>query len=370
VNLVRLHNDYAADENFWHDGAWPPYDEKGMAEMRRVIASCHKHGIRVVPYFSLHEFHPSAGGYSRYEQEWKRSNGPGGVYHNFIGKGEFGAQMCPQSGWLERRKQDIEKAYRELGFDGLYFDWVMTLACDNKAHNAALHLGTDGIIDLLAWSRRLISPRGVLILHLYGLMPSLAFENFADLVVNMEEISGAEQIMRMGDTPLMTVLAESIPRSPCPSYREDRALERNRNNIAQLAVLGMFPWSGGTGGPAYEETLKLFRAFRPYRLEDFRFLDAYSGAVQTAWPDVYGAVYQSKEQAVVVVSNTSPEPRRRVLWRVKPRTLGFPPAARVTVKDAATGAVKTLAPAALEDGTLETALDGYEYRLFEIRPAP
>jgi len=25
VNIARLHNDYAPDENFWHDGAWPPY---------------------------------------------------------------------------------------------------------------------------------------------------------------------------------------------------------------------------------------------------------------------------------------------------------------------------------------------------------
>ncbi|MCP5113644.1 MAG: hypothetical protein GY953_22655, partial [bacterium] len=72
VNIVRLHNDYADDDNFWHDGAWPPYDEAGMAEMRRVIATCHRHGIQVVPYFSIHEFHPKAQGYAEHEEEWKR----------------------------------------------------------------------------------------------------------------------------------------------------------------------------------------------------------------------------------------------------------------------------------------------------------
>ena len=279
--------------------------------------------------------------------------------------------MCPQSGWLERRKQDIEKAYRELGFDGIYYDWVMELACNNKNHDPKLHLGTDGVIDLLAWTRRLVSPSGTLILHLYGKMPSIAFENFADLVVNMEEISGAEQIMRMGEVPVVTVLAESIPRSPCPSYREDRARERNQNNIAQLVVLGMFPWSGGTGGEVYEETLKLFRAFKPYKLEEHRFRDAYSGAVETAWPDVYGAVYGSRGLALAVVSNTSSTARKNVVWRVDPKALGFSSQpARIGVKDTSTGKSETLPFQALTDGSLVTGLGGYEYRVFELRPVP
>jgi hypothetical protein len=341
VNLVRLHNDYAEDGNFWHDGAWPPYDKKGMAEMRRVIAACRRHRIRVVPYFSLHEFHPEAPGYRDREQEWKRSTDQAGtVFHNLTRNGEYGAQMCPQSGWAERRKSDIERAYRELGFDGLYYDWVMTLACNNKGHNEKLHLGTDGVLDLLAWSRRLIGPQGALILHLYGRMPSIVFENHADLVVNMEEISGAESLMRMGDTPIVTVLAESIPRSPCPSYRRDRSLERNRNNIAQLVVQGMFPWSGGAGGEVYEETLKLFRAFQPYALENFRFRDAFSGAVRTNWEDVYGAVYEGSDQSLVVISNTSSEPRPNTAWT-----------ARIAGR--------------VQQG--QASLGPYEYRLFPIR---
>jgi hypothetical protein len=367
VNIVRLHNDYAEDENFWHDGAWPPYDEAGMAELRRVIATCHKHNIRVVPYFSIHEFHPKAQGYAANEAAWARTvDQAGTVFHNYYGKGEFGAQMCPQSAWLERRKRDIEQAYRELGFDGIYYDWVMSLACNNKHHNPNLHLGTDGVIDLLAWTRRLLGDQGTLILHLYGKMPSIAFENFADLVVNMEEISGAEKLMTMDEIPIVTVLAESIMRSPCPSYRTDMAVERNRRNIAHLVVLGMFPWSGGTGDGVYEETLKLFRAFLPYRLENYRFRDALSGAVRTSWEDVYGALYTSPEQALVVLSNTSPEKRPNIVWRVRPEALGAA-AARLAIKDVKTGQVVEAPAAALTDGTLVTALEGYEYRLFEVR---
>ncbi|MGD0580409.1 MAG: hypothetical protein ABSC08_15960, partial [Bryobacteraceae bacterium] len=81
VNIARLHNDYAPDENFWHDGAWPPYDAQGMAEMRRVIATCHKYAIKVVPYFSIHEFHPTAAGYKEHEAEWARTVGPLAMVH-------------------------------------------------------------------------------------------------------------------------------------------------------------------------------------------------------------------------------------------------------------------------------------------------
>ncbi len=371
VNIVSLHNDYASDENFWHDGAWPPYDAKGMAEMRRVIATCHRHNIKVVPYFSVQEFHPKAEGYAENVAEWKRSLGEAGSeIHNFVGKGEYGVQACPQSAWLARRKRDIEKAYRELGFDGIYYDWVRTLACDNRNHDPRLHLGTDGVIDLLAWTRRLIAPQGVLILHLNGNTPSITLENFADLVVNMEELSSVESTVKLRDVPVITVLAESLPRSPCPSYREDRTLERNRNNIAQLVLLGMFPWSGGTGGAVYEETLKLFRAFRPYKLEEYKFRSGYTRAILTSWDDVHGAVYASKDQALVVISNTSGEPRKAVVWRVRPEMLGFPPSSNIQVRDTSSGPAGTFNWTALQDGSLVTALNGFEYRIFEVRPAP
>jgi hypothetical protein len=231
-----------------------------------------------------------------------------------------------------------------------------------------VHLGTDGVIDILAWTRRLIAPRGTLILHLYGAMPSIAFENFADLVVNMEEISSAEKLMTMEEVPLVTALAESIMRSPCPSYRRDMPVERNRRNIAHLAVLGMFPWSGGTGDGVYAETLKFFRTFKPYHLENYRFRDALTGVVKTSWETVYGALYSSPERAVVVISNTRPEKRKNVVWRVQPEELGFAPGGQLSLKDVKTGQTQHITPAALADGSMVIELDGYEYRLFELNP--
>ncbi len=369
VNVVRLHNDYTEDENFWHDGAWPPYDQAGMAELRRVVATCHKFKIKVIPYFSVHELHPTAQGYRENEQAWKRTNDQAGsVYHNNWGKGEFGAQMCPLSGWLERRKKDVETAYRELGFDGIYYDWVWGMPCNNKNHNARLHLGTDGIVDFLAWTRRLIGPEGILVLHLYGQMPSISLENYADLVVNMEEYSDSDKMMKMADVPLVTYLAESIPRSPCPSYRKERGLELNQNNIAHLVLLGMFPWSD-PAGEDYKETLKLFRAFLPYRLEDFQLHDALTHSVKTGWEDVYGAVYASPEQALIILSNTTDQPRKNVVWRIAPEKLGIRSMPReILVKDTVSKTQHQQPVSALSDGSLETELGPYQYRIFEITP--
>ena len=368
VNIAHLHNDYTEDEVFWHDGAWPPYDEKGMAEMRRVIATFHRYHIPVLPYFSVYEFHPKAPGYAENERVWKRTlDQAGTVMHNRHGKGEFGAQMCLQSGWLDRRKADIEKTYRELGFDGIYFDGVANLACRNPAHNANWHTGMDGIIDLLAWTRRLVGPRGTLIIHISGWTPSIAFENYGDLIVNMEENARTQGLPRLDQMALMTVLAEAVPRSPCPSYLPDRQIERNRNNIAQEVVFGLFQWTW-QDGPAVEETLNLFHAFQPYRLEDYRLHHAASGAVQTGWPEVYGAVYASQKQAIVVISNTSDQPRKNIVWRVKPETLGFAPASVVKVTDTASGRATSLPWSALTDGSLSTDLPAFGYRLFEVRP--
>ena len=377
VNLVRLHNDYSADGVFWRDGSWPPYDERGMAEVRRVVAACHRYHIQIVPYFSIHEFHSEARDFAENVEKWKRSADPAGtVLHNRVGNGEYGAQMCPMSGWLDRRKRDVERAYRELGFDGIYYDWVESLPCNHKGHMGGTHLGVDGVIELLAWTRRLVGPGGVLFLHSgLGVTP-IAFENFGDVLITMEDLAFSQGTLRLQDIPIMGVLGEDLPRVPCPSYRPDLNMERNQNNIAVWVALGIFPmWRATgpsiatTGGPGYDLTLQLFRTFQPYRLESYRLHDALSGAVRTGWENVHGAVYASPEQALVVLSNANAARLRSLPWRVDPDALGFQVPARISLKDVASGKTSVLDAAAVKDGSLTADLDSYEYRLFEIRPA-
>jgi len=73
-----------------------------MDKYDKVIAGCHKAGIRVATYFSNKELHPSTPQFQQHGIEWGRMDRKGGLQHNSSGpKSEFGAQMCLRSGWLD-----------------------------------------------------------------------------------------------------------------------------------------------------------------------------------------------------------------------------------------------------------------------------
>ena len=59
IQTVHCHNDgdYYDDGLFWRDGSYPPYPD--MEKYDKVIADCHKAGIRTATYFSNKELHPS-----------------------------------------------------------------------------------------------------------------------------------------------------------------------------------------------------------------------------------------------------------------------------------------------------------------------
>jgi hypothetical protein len=57
-----------------------------------------------------------------------------------------------------------------------------------------------------------------------------------------------------------------------------------------------------------------------------------------------------------------------VVWRVLPERLGYAPSAGVNIRDTTSGRTSRVPWQALEDGSLATELDGFEYNLFEVRP--
>ncbi len=364
VNVVRLHNDYAADGNFWHDGTWPPYDDAGMAELRRVIGSCHRHGIKVIPYFSIHELHPVSPGYE-HVQEWCRTMAPDQTpYHNSVRNGEYGAQMCPHSGWTERLKQNVERAYRELGFDGIYYDWMRHLPCTNRAHSPGLHSGIDEVIAMGRWTREFIGPDGVLILHIYGDYASIPMGNMSDLLVCMEELSQQEALYyHWKSLPLASVLGETVQRCPCRPYRLDHAEIRLKSQIAQLSVMGMFPCD------ATEQTLRLFAAFSRYSLEEYRFHGPWTGVVDTSDEAVAGALYTKPDRSVLVLSNTTELPITNVRWRVNLSEIGWGDAGRYRLTVPSLGdQCQEISGSQLSGTGLRLSLPGLEYQVIEIEP--
>ncbi|MCM8788724.1 MAG: DUF6259 domain-containing protein, partial [Candidatus Omnitrophica bacterium] len=135
VKILRLHNDYSEDGIFWRDGSYPPYDRENMKKMDWVIEQAHKRAMKIVPYFSLKELHPETPEFKKFGEEWKRTiDAKGTIIHNYAGSGEFGCQMCLCSGWSRFRKTSVDLVLKRHNFDGVYYDWVCSLYCNNPLH--------------------------------------------------------------------------------------------------------------------------------------------------------------------------------------------------------------------------------------------
>jgi len=170
IKLARIHNDSPSPDGvFWRAGAYPPYPSRRMKEMDLCIAECHRQGIRVTPYFSLCEFHPGVPSFSEKAEEWQRVvDDTGRMIHNYSHSGgEFGAQMCMSSGWLEFRKKTIDKTLRNHDFDGIYYDWCAPMPCLHPGHrDGVAHWSVEEFIRLLEWTRERVGPAGEMYLHL------------------------------------------------------------------------------------------------------------------------------------------------------------------------------------------------------------
>ncbi len=139
VRTAHFHHDGDSfnDGLFWRDGQYPPFAPEEMAEFDRVIAACHRHGIKVATYFSNKELHPSTEAYRRHGAAWARLPGDRGEQiHNYYSGDEYGAQMCLRSGWLDYLKGYIDTVLSHHALDGVYYDWNVALYCHNPAHAA------------------------------------------------------------------------------------------------------------------------------------------------------------------------------------------------------------------------------------------
>lgn len=322
VKLVRFHNDYREDGPFWHDGMYPPYDEKGMKELRRVIDTAHKLGMKAVPYMSLKEFHPESPGYLENYRQWQREETLSGeVSHTYFFSGEFGGLMCMKSGWLERRKKDADTILKDLPWDGLYFDWCCYHACHNLAHAVGWHTDVNEFLDFVMWARERIGEKGVLYVHLSS-TPSMICENMADLIC-VGEVSPAalpgEWEIEYGAVPIVQRL--------CAKWG---LVGDALADMALSATLEGFP--PGIGVPMNKESRRMFeeyKLFRDEKLDSYRFVAAGEKPVATGQKDVWANLYYSENGALIYTANLSHAPHSGSLqvdlkkWGVKGARLSW-----------------------------------------------
>jgi hypothetical protein len=362
LQSVHCHNDGDAfgDGLFWHDGAYPPYPD--MDKYDKVIADCHKLGIRVGTYFSNKELHPSTEGFQQHGSDWGRMNRKGDLQHNaFNDKSEFGAQMCLRSGWLDYLKMSIDRVLTHHRLDGVYYDWNVALLCCNPRHEhlkpgqaAAGHWDIDELLNLMEWTRQRVGPHGLVIVHDTG-TPMFATENFADTVVAHEwgyaKWSGEGPDLQA--LPLEWSLVGARPRGVISYGMIDAQAPQHLHRLFALEALlaGVTPW------PANQGTFDLFPVLKPIgKFEDYRFVDWRNHAVTLEGRRSGCCIYSRPDESWLVVGNLNAS-TNDVRCVLHPEKLPYPfssvtAAAMFPSRDNIPGVGGKPAPVALEAGQL------------------
>ena len=338
IVTMTLHNDGddKGDGLFWRDGSYPPYPPDQMKKMEHVIETCHQNGIKVMPYFSNHEFRQSNEAFKLHGEEWARKPDDQG---NLSPDAFYGAQMCFKSGWKDYFKSYVDTVLKHHPWDGIYYDWNLAMYCNNPLHMGKVsngvsatkglasyafsptgHWDVDEFLEMVEWTRERVGPDGLVTLHTSS-NPMLAAENFADYVCTLEDGGGGLAMMPKPDElPLEWNLAGARSRADIEYGIIDTKAPQRLHRLFYLTALltGTAPW------PANYESAEVFKILRPlgdperYHFEDWR-----NRAVKLDQNDLLSAVYSRPGEAYVLLANLQPEPRK-INCAINPQALKHP----------------------------------------------
>lgn len=337
---------YYGDKMFWRDGTYPPYPPEEMKKMDKVIETSHRHGIKVVPYFSAKELHPSADEFKKHGQQWgTKPTDDGKLIHGYYGDDEFGVRMCLKSGWLDYLKFSIDRVLKNHKFNGAYFDWCLAIFCNNPLHMGKTtnnipsdkglgalaisptgHWDVEGLIELIEWTRQRIGPDGVLIIH-DTQIPMLTLENFATHILAFEW--GYNQVLssfpHVSQMPLEWNLVGATSRGVIPPGVIAPKAPKRLNKLMALSALmtqvTVEDWAGrGKDDP---EESKPFRILKPLGdIKQYKFEDWRNTAVILNDKNCISAIYSKPGQAYILLANLNPEPEK-IRCIIKPENLPY-----------------------------------------------
>jgi len=367
VNVVRLHNDYHPSGDFWHDGSWPPYDEKGMAELKRVINTCHRYGIKIVPYFSLFEINPKSDGFANGYVLWRRTvDDKGSLIETYPPNWYFGFGMCLSSGWKDFLKRYVKKVVKTLGFDGVYYDYAQYWPCNNKLHSKGWHSIIGDIIEFLEYTRSLIGEDGIMLLHQSGWAPCVLIENYADGHIMFEDCVHWKEIPPLEEFPPNTLhltFMNVAPKIPCLIVGVSDRVKGAWDLCAKCSVIGAFPHGGL--GPEAEPVLTLFEVFRAFDLSKFKFKNHTMRYIKTDKDAVKGAIYFNQDRVLVVLSNVRDEPTG-FKWTVDLKRLGWNPSQKYHVIGSLGEPIEILGGKVLISNGVKDYLEGLRFKIYSI----
>lgn len=222
VNLLCIHegaNWKNTSEDFWADGMDPPYPGPNLRELKRVIATCHRLGMKIIAYFCFCEVHPLSTAFRRHGPEWYQKFGPD-YYMRWSHPGTdqlWGGLMCTASGWGRWLTRHITRILDEYGLDGVYLDGAgSTGVCWHPGHGGGIpHSTFNGHQGILESLRRRF-PDKILAMHQVSYGFNVAQQNMADHVVTFEEFD-RDRLPTAADLPIsMRVVSSCAPTAIVP----------------------------------------------------------------------------------------------------------------------------------------------------------
>lgn len=120
---------------------------EGPEQTRNFIATCHRYGIRVVPYVTFSDLAHVLPAAKEHLEEWMAEPKIEYRYSTTL--------MCFNCRpWREYWKGQVTKLFEQYDFDGLYIDmWVSTLGCVNQRHGCNGRLKTYTIEGLREFTK-------------------------------------------------------------------------------------------------------------------------------------------------------------------------------------------------------------------------
>ncbi len=125
ADLARMGYELIIGGVNWRSGEYVPDNE---SEAKRVISTCHKHGMKIIPCVPLMDLNHDTAVFEEYGPKWRIE--PVVEYESET------ALMCPgAAGWREYWMEQIDKVVENYDFDGAYLDFSYDkLACRNPRH--------------------------------------------------------------------------------------------------------------------------------------------------------------------------------------------------------------------------------------------
>jgi hypothetical protein len=320
----------------WRSGDYSHPDKP--REVRRVIAACHRHGLRIIPYLTFTDMDHPLPAFQAHGQDWQIE--PVAEYRHLTNLMCYGAE-----GWRKHWQRELDTVLERFDFDGLYLDfWVGKMACRNPRHGCGLKYPRFTLPGLreMAWHAfsavKAKSPDHFLLSNT-NLFAGALINNLVDIRLpgewsNIEETPvaltrGHLNSRRLGCNSLL--LTGSIPKLSLRSVSFSL-----RCQSPMVIGHGKPPLKVGERpyGPVPEGILMRYADYlRFFGLARATFPGAWQAGDDLRWtaPDWHPYWCRNENGILLVVANLSARPSQGRIEVARPRRVGISPATRYLV---------------------------------------